>query len=140
MPHTHNIPSMKPYRRDLRKHGTPAEGGMWARLKGRQVGGLLFRRQFSIDNYILDFYCPELKVALELDGESHMSHLYEDRQRDQYLLERYGIKTIRYENRHVFERPQQIINDILEEARRQGKCTSTAPSTPPPLQGAVPLP
>ena len=123
MPHSYNSPTLKSFRRDLRKHGTPAEGGMWNYLKGRQVGGLLFRRQYSIDNYILDFYCPAIKVALELDGESHMAHLDEDRGRDQYLLERYGIKTIRYENRHVFERPQQIINDILEEAKRQGKVT-----------------
>ena len=121
MPHTHNAEELMPYRRDLRKHGTPAEGGMWNYLKKKQVGGLLFRRQFSIDHYILDFYCPELHLALELDGESHMAHLDEDRERDQYLLQHYGIKTIRYENRHVFERPRQIINDILEEARMQGK-------------------
>ena len=121
MSRTHNTPILKPYRRDLRKHGTPAEGSLWTRLKNRQVGGFLFRRQFSIGNYILDFYCPDLHLALELDGESHRYKPSDDRQRDITLLECHGIKTLRYENRFVFEHPTQIIDDILAEASRQGK-------------------
>ena len=92
---------------------------MWSFLKNRQVGGLRFRRQFSIESYILDFYCPEARVALELDGEVHNQQIEYDRQRDNYLREHYGIVTVRYENRHVFERPNQIIRDLLEEAGKQ---------------------
>ena len=120
MLHTHNDPVLQPCRRDLRKHGTAAEASLWSRLKNRQVGGLLFRRQFSIDNHILDFYCPEYKIAVELDGESHAGKVDDDVQRDKYLLEHYGIYTIRYENRHVFERPQQILDEILEVAGKKG--------------------
>ena len=50
----HNLNYMKPYRRELRNHSTVAEMGLWKWLKGRQVEGLLFRRQFSVGNYILD--------------------------------------------------------------------------------------
>ncbi len=114
-----NTHGLMPVRRELRKHGTSAEGSMWSRLKNRQIGGMRFRRQFSIDNYILDFYCPEAKVALELDGEGHNNTIPEDRHRDRYLLENYGIVTVRYENRHVFERPQQIIDELIEVAEKQ---------------------
>jgi very-short-patch-repair endonuclease len=120
MPFSHNDPVLRPYRRDLRKRGTPAEASLWSRLKNRQVGGLLFRRQFSIDNYILDFYCPEYKIAVELDGEQHNTKVDADVQRDKSLLDHYGIYTIRYENRHVFERPQQILDEILEVAGKRG--------------------
>ena len=115
---TNNTSNLKSRRRELRTHGTPAEASMWKYLKGRQVGGLLFRRQFSIDHYILDFYCPEAKVALELDGEVHNRQIEKDLLRDKDLKERFGIQVIRYENRHVFERPQQIIDDLLSAAKQ----------------------
>lgn len=115
-PRTKNTETMKPLRRNLRNYGTAAEAYIWGYLKNRQVGGLRFRRQFSIDNYILDFYCPEAKVALELDGEVHNAQIEHDIARDSYLRERYGIVVIRYENRHVFERPQQIVEHLLEVA------------------------
>ena len=92
---------------------------MWSRLKNRQVGGLRFRRQFSIDCFILDFYCPEARVALELDGEVHNAQIEYDKERDKYLKEHYGIVVIRYENRHVFERSMQIVRDLLEAAGNQ---------------------
>ena len=118
-PRTKNTEDLKPFRRDLRKHGTPAEAYIWGYLKNRQAGGLRFRRQFSVDQYILDFYCPEVRVALELDGEVHNAQIEHDRERDKYLSERYGIVVVRYENRHVFERPQQIIQELLEAAENQ---------------------
>ena len=115
-PRSKNTSDLKSLRRNLRTHGTPAEASMWKYLKSCQVVGLRFRRQFSIDRYILDFYCPEAKVALELDGEVHNRQIDKDEARDRDLLERFGIRIIRYENRHVFERPQQIIDDILSAA------------------------
>ena len=118
-PRTKNTENLKPFRRELRTNGTPAEAYMWSRLKNRQVGGLRFRRQFSIDGFILDFYCPEARVALELDGEVHNAQIESDRERDRYLREHYGIVTVRYENRHVFERPMQIVSELLEVASKQ---------------------
>ena len=113
---SNNLPYLKENRRELRSHGTSAEGGLWNILKGRQVGGLQFRRQFSIDNYILDFYCPSIRLAIELDGEYHYHAQMpkSDYNRDEELMSRYGIKTLRFENKEVFRNPNGIINTILE--------------------------
>ena len=115
----HNLNYMKPYRRELRNHSTVAEMGLWNYLKGRQLEGLQFRRQFSVGNYILDFYCPKLKLAIELDGEVHRYTVEEDQQRSQVLLEQYGIKVLHYENRWVFEHLPWILEAIKEEKRLQ---------------------
>jgi hypothetical protein len=60
-----------PYRKKLRNHSTYTEVLFWNRIKGRKVGGLKFRRQHGIGKYIVDFYCPEIKLAIELDGLIH---------------------------------------------------------------------
>ena len=111
----HNLNYMKPYRRELRNHSTVAEMGLWKWLKRRQVEGLLFRRQFSVGNYILDFYCPELHLAIELDGEVHNYTIEEDKLRSQVLLEQHGIRVIRFENHWVFDHLPWILDAIKEE-------------------------
>ncbi len=50
---------------------TKAEIVLWSKLKGKQLNGLKFRRQYSINNYVVDFYCPELRLAIEIDGGVH---------------------------------------------------------------------
>ena len=131
---THNNPTMKALRRDLRKNGTPAEGRLWSMLKAKQIGGLLFRRQISIDNYVLDFHCPAIKLAIELDGNPHyqvLNHKY-DYEREQYLLSKYGITTCRFENKIVFDNPQQIIYKILEHKEvMDGHTSKTSLSSVP---------
>ena len=117
---SNNLPHMKPYRRDLRNHSTMAEMALWNRLKGRQVEGLLFRRQFSIGNYILDFYCPEIKLAIELDGEVHNYQLEEDLARTRDLEENHGIKVLRFENHWVYDHLGWILGAI-KEAMEQRK-------------------
>jgi very-short-patch-repair endonuclease len=106
-----NRPELKNRRKKLRNNSTPAECELWKYLKARKVCGLKFRRQHSIDNYILDFYCPKLKLGIELDGEYHAYNEEYDRQRDSNL-ERQGIRVIRYENIMVFEHIETIIGDI----------------------------
>ncbi len=58
-------------RKELRSNGTKYEATLWLILKNRQIDGVRFRRQFSVGEYILDFYCPELKLGIELDGQGH---------------------------------------------------------------------
>ena len=58
-------------RRDLRKRMPPAERTVWKHLQNRQMSGAKFRRQVSVGVYVLDFYCPAFKLALEIDGSSH---------------------------------------------------------------------
>ena len=112
-----NRPEMKTFRRELRSHGTTAEGALWKMLKSKQIAGLQFRRQFSVGGHILDFYCPFLKLAIELDGDYHYHMEMPDRdwRRDVELLEKYGIKTLRFENKIVFYHPEAIHDAIIQE-------------------------
>ena len=112
-----NRPEMKLFRRELRSHGTSAEASLWKLLKGKQIAGLQFRRQYSVGDYILDFYCPTLKLAIELDGDYHYHMEMPDRdwQRDRMLLDRYGIKTLRFENKMVFTHTEAIRDAIIQE-------------------------
>ncbi|MBO4721905.1 MAG: DUF559 domain-containing protein [Muribaculaceae bacterium] len=113
--HLKNNARLKHLRRELRNNSTMAEKGLWNWLKCDQIEGLRFRRQFSIDKFILDFYCPQLKLCIELDGDYHF-HVVQplnDFERDEFLREKYGIHTLRFENKIVFEQPQTIINAII---------------------------
>lgn len=110
-----NKPEWLHKRRELRNALTPAEATLWRILKERQVYGLKFRRQHSVGPYILDFYCPALKLAIELNGESHaMREEYDDRRTD-YLFRVAGITVLRFENRVVFEDLERIIEEIGEK-------------------------
>lgn len=112
-----NCPEMKFFRRELRSHGTSAEASLWKLLKGKQIAGLQFRRQFSVGDFILDFYCPSLKLAIELDGDYHYHMMMPDRdwERDRVLLDKFGIKTLRFENKIVFNHPESIRDSIIKE-------------------------
>ena len=107
----HNKSYLKPYRTSLRNKSTPAEAFLWNYLKKSQLDGRKFRRQHSIDNYIVDFFCYEESLAIELDGEIHNIRIEEDEIRDAYLKSK-GIKVIRFENRFVFEHLDQVLDDI----------------------------
>ena len=75
-------------RKELRSNGTKYEATLWLILKNRQIDGVRFRRQFSVGEYILDFYCPELKLGIELDGQGHytIEGSLRDGSRDNSLL------------------------------------------------------
>ncbi|KAA6325647.1 hypothetical protein EZS27_025163 [termite gut metagenome] len=111
-----NRPSLMERRKELRNHGTSAEATLWKLLKGKQIEGLKFRRQHSVGSYILDFYCPEIRIAVELDGEVHHSPQAEeyDERRSDYLLKTQGIIVLRFENQMVFVYPEGILNSIVE--------------------------
>ena len=86
-------PKLKQYARDLRKHGTFSEVLLWKKLQGKQLQGYKFRRQKPIDNYIIDFYCHELKLAIEIDG---VTHGYKEEYERQKILESFGIRFLRF--------------------------------------------
>lgn len=102
---------LKDVRKKQRNQATSAEAILWKLLSGRKCGGLKFRRQHSAGPYILDFYCPEAKLAIELDGDVHIYPLRNeyDVVREAYL-ESKSIKILRIKNKLVFERA-----DVLEE-------------------------
>ena len=109
-----NLPEHKELRRYLRNNVTSAEVALWKRLRKKQVNGLLFRRQFGIGPYVLDFYCPELRLAIELDGAAHDTPeaIHYDRERTAWLTEEFGIRVLRFRNEQVFETPDSVIEEI----------------------------
>ncbi len=93
---------------------TNAEVILWSRFKGKQLQGLKFRRQHSIEFYVLDFYCPALKLAIELDGGYHLKKDVQeyDQERQDYI-EFLGISFIRFTNKEVCKNVNKVIQKIL---------------------------
>jgi very-short-patch-repair endonuclease len=110
---THNLTNLKQFRKDLRSGMTPAEAALWKCLQRSQVAGKKFRRQHSVGKYILDFYCAECGLAVELDGESHFAANASDADtaRTEYLNEK-GIRVLRFENREIFEDLEFVLAEI----------------------------
>jgi very-short-patch-repair endonuclease len=113
-----NRKQLKPRRQVLRNYGTSAEATLWLLLKGKQLDKRKFRRQHSVGPYILDFYCPQEKLAVELDGEQHFTdHGKEyDARRTKYIND-LGILILRFENCDVFDSPQLVLNEIRKHFR-----------------------
>ena len=108
-----NRPVLKENRKALRKNLTSAEATLWKFLKAKQLEGRKFRRQFSVENYILDFYCPAEKLAIELDGAGHFTSAgYDYDQERTKFLGNHGIKVIRFENVKVFKALESVLEEI----------------------------
>jgi len=88
--------------RTLRKNQTDAEKKLWTILRNRQLKGIKFRRQFPVGGYIVDFYCPEYRLAIEADGGQHYE--LKGRQRDELRtkkLNRLGVEIVRFSDRDI---------------------------------------
>jgi len=109
----------KARRKQLRNNPTEAERKLWQYLKGKQVAGVKFRRQYSIDAYIIDFYAPSLKLAIEIDGHSHFTSrgIEHDENRTKYI-DGFGIRILRFTNDDVYENIEGVIsriNGVIQE-------------------------
>jgi len=132
MAYVFNSPKQKPRRRNLRSNMTRAEIVLWYSLKGKQVLGYKFRRQHGVDQYILHFYCPEMALAIEVDGESHNSKNARCRdEKRQKEIEAYGIRFLRFTDDEVLGNPNRVVDAIEQKVRQLGQGTTT-PSSPPP--------
>jgi very-short-patch-repair endonuclease len=111
----YNTRSNKNFRKQLRNSLTAAEAVLWQTLKGRQLLGKKFRRQVSIGRYIVDFYCPEAGLVIELDGERHFSITIDEyeAQRTKYLEED-GLRIIRFENKELYDNLEGVLETIKE--------------------------
>ena len=108
-----NRKELKAFRRNLRKNLTPAEVALWQHLKAGKLNGASWRRQFSVGNYILDFYCPVHKLCVELDGEGHFTmqgDMY-DYDRTEFLTS-LGIRVLRFENKDVWDNIELVLETI----------------------------
>ncbi|MCA1813092.1 MAG: endonuclease domain-containing protein [Halobacteriales archaeon] len=106
--------------REFRRVPTPAEGALWAALRRRQLQGLRFRRQAVLYGWIVDFYCPALKLVVEVDGTSHLGSLAPDERRDAELARR-GFATLRVANEDVLTEMPRVLASIATEAQRLGR-------------------
>src|SRR5262245_61975041 len=109
-PRLHNAPRLKSRRRELRNSSTSVEAILWKSLQNRKLAGKKFRRQMSIGPYIVDFFCPECRLAIELDGAPHYRELTieYDAKRTAYL-ESEGISVMRFENRVIYEDLENVL-------------------------------
>jgi very-short-patch-repair endonuclease len=111
----HNKKYLEPYRKELRKNLTSAEAYLWKQLQQRKLDGKKFRRQHSIENYIPDFYCPEERLIIELDGQVHFKPTaQENDEKRTKRLEELGFKVIRFENKMVFDNLQSVLQEIKD--------------------------
>ena len=108
-----NKKELKPRRKELRNNLTYAEVFFWQQVKGRQLEGRKFRRQTSIGPFVVDFYCPEEKLVVELDGEVHFNEeaIKYDKERTEYI-ESLGLRVIRFENNEVLKNTEFVLNKI----------------------------
>ncbi len=106
-------PKLKEYARQLRKNSTFTEILLWRFLKKKQILGYDFDRQKPIDDFIVDFYCKELKLAIEIDGESHYGNEYRDKKRDE-RLKSLGVSVLRFDNLNVIYETDNILKAIEE--------------------------
>jgi very-short-patch-repair endonuclease len=102
-------------RRLLRNNMPKSEVILWSKLKDRQIGGERFLRQYGIEIYVLDFYCPRLKLAIEVDGDSHVGAdaMKRDRERQDYI-ESFGIRFLRFTNSDVCDNLDGVCQKIYE--------------------------
>ena len=111
-------PELLEFAKSLRSTMTDAESLMWGVLRNRRFASLKFRRQHPVTigarRYVLDFYCEERRVAVELDGGQHQAEAARDSQRDQALLA-HGVKTLRFWNNDVLARTEQVLEALWAE-------------------------
>jgi very-short-patch-repair endonuclease len=113
-----NKRSVKERRRALRKNMPLAEKLLWAKLRSKSVNGYKFRRQYSVEKYVIDFYCPQLKLAVEIDGESHFIEGAEDADRNrQSEIEQFGITFLRFTNIDIYENLDAVLSTIAGYAK-----------------------
>ena len=114
----YNKSSEKEKRRQLRQNITKAEKLVWDKVKDRQIENCKIRRQYSVDKFVIDFYSPELKLAIEIDGESHFENgaAEYDKER-QGFLESAGITFIRFTNNDVSKSLSRVLESIAQKIR-----------------------
>lgn len=111
----YNKQTTKENRRNLRKSQTPEGLIFWANVKGRRFHKYKFRRQYAIGKYIADFYCPQLRLIVEIDGGQHFEEGNKkyDELRTEYF-EKLGMRVKRYTNVHIKNNLSGVMDDLME--------------------------
>ncbi|WP_414566352.1 MULTISPECIES: endonuclease domain-containing protein [unclassified Anabaena] len=125
MTELYNRTSEKDKRQFLRNNMTQAEKKLWLQLKGKQIENCKFRRQYGVAQFVIDFYSPEIKLAIEVDGDSHFQEGAQeyDRERQQFI-ESASIIFLRFTNddvHHNISAVCEVIKDKIQYLRHQHK-------------------
>jgi|SRR6476469_3932664 len=116
MTQLYNRTSEKAKRQQLRRNRTKAEFIIWQKLKGKQLEGYKFRSQYSVGSFVIDFYCTELKLAIEIDGDSHFEEGAQEYDRErQAFIESVGIRFLRFTNDEVYGNLEGVLERITQE-------------------------
>jgi len=95
----------------LRNRPTEAERMLWLALRRQALNGMRFRRQQKIGRYVVDFFCPERKLIIEVDGRGHMKKPLQDSDKDEYLIA-CGYRVIRFWNDEILKDRESILERI----------------------------
>ena len=105
---------IRAYAREMRHGMTDAEALLWKLLRNRSIADAKFRRQHPVGRYILDFYCVEKRLAVELDGGQHGEAVTYDERRDAWLRS-HGIEVLRFWNNQVFSETEAVL-EVIHQA------------------------
>ena len=121
-----NTSRQTPIRQTLRNNLTTPEQKLWARIRNKQLG-TRFRRQYGIGRYVVDFYCPELALVIELDGNSHYEEGAQeyDEVRDTFM-ESLGLRVLRFTNLEVMNNIEGVLVEICRFVEN-ANCTHSQP-------------
>ena len=129
MPRTRPTAELRQFARQLRARQTDCEWLIWQKLRARQLLDLKFRRQHPCPPYVIDFYCVELQLAIELDGSQHFTAEQQasDQRRSLYLAG-LGVVVLRFDNRQVLQEMEGVLQGIWLQAQQLLKSPSPQPS------------
>jgi very-short-patch-repair endonuclease len=119
------------FQRDMRKNMTEPERKLWSVVRNRQIGDAKFRKQTWLGSYLVDFYCADVRLVVEVDGDSHAHQQDYDARRTAWL-EREGFKVIRFSNDDVMRNLDGVV-EMIRDALAPSPSHSAAPSGPLPL-------
>jgi lysyl-tRNA synthetase class 2 len=102
--------------RQLRANPTEAEVRLWSRIRRKQLEGFRFRRQHPLERHIVDFFCPEARLIVEVDGGQHSDDNVRDAIRTEWLEKR-GYRVIRFWNKDVLAQTEDVLASTLEALR-----------------------
>ena len=132
-------PEMLARAEELRRNQTPAEAKLWQCLRAGRLGGYHFRRQQVIDIYIVDFYCHDAGLVVELDGGVHFEQEEYDRERDKYLNE-HGLRVLRFLNTQIDREFEMVLGMILEACEGVDRGPNSAEEPTPAREEPTPAP
>jgi len=125
-------PKLKELARELRRNATKSEVRLWQKLKRDQMHGYDFHRQKPIDQYIVDFFCNRLRLAIEVDGYSHeILEVWERDVKKTNRLNELGIEVLRFSDAQVLKDMDNVLRVIEEYIFQFEANGNTPPSIPP---------